>query len=63
MGKPSPSYVGLSVAQYISGGGQPGELKHLISLRKRKKFDSLSSGERKGKSPNLPDVKIAVVVW
>ena len=31
---------------------KPGELKHLSSRRKRKKFDSLSSGERKGKSPN-----------
>ena len=33
--------------------GEPGELKHLSSRRKRKKIvDFLSSGERKGKSPN-----------
>ena len=33
---------------------EPGELKHLSSRRKRKKaIDFLSSGERKGKSPNL----------
>ena len=33
--------------------GRPGELKHLSTLRKRKKiFDFLSSGERTGKSPN-----------
>ena len=32
---------------------EPGELKHLSSRRKRKKlFDVLSSGERKGQSPN-----------
>ena len=33
-----------------SRGGEPGELKHLISPRKRK--DSASSGERKRKSLN-----------
>ena len=33
--------------------GEPGELKHLSSRRKRKKtIDSVSSGERKRKSPN-----------
>ena len=32
---------------------EPGELKHLSTRRKRKKiFDFLSSGERKGKSLN-----------
>ena len=32
---------------------EPGELKHLSSRRKRKKtIDSVSSGERKPKSPN-----------
>ena len=32
---------------------EPGELKHLSSRRKRKKtIDSVSSGERKRKSPN-----------
>jgi hypothetical protein len=33
-----------------SGGGAPGELKHLSTPRKRK--DSPSSGERTGRSPN-----------
>ena len=33
--------------------GEPGELKHLSSRRKRKKiFDFQSSGERNGQSPN-----------
>jgi hypothetical protein len=35
------------------GRGQPGELKHLSTRRKRNQTrDSLSSGERKGRSPN-----------
>ena len=32
--------------------GERRELKHLSTSRKRKKVDSLSSGDRKGKSPN-----------
>ena len=32
-------------------------MKHLSTLRKRNQRDSLSSGERKGTSPNLLDVK------
>ena len=37
----------------IGAGREPGELKHLSSRRKRKKtIDSVSSGERKRKSPN-----------
>ena len=32
---------------------EPGELKHLSTLRKRNQRDSLSSGERNGNSPNL----------
>ena len=43
----------VSVHESIVYGGAPGELKHLITRRKRKKtIDSLSSGERKGKSLN-----------
>ena len=35
------------------GGGEPGELKHLSTRRKRKQTsDSASSGERKRRSPN-----------
>ena len=41
------------IHESIVYGGAPGELKHLITRRKRKKtIDSLSSGERKGKSLN-----------
>ena len=44
----------VAIHEYIVYGGEPGELKHLSTRRKRKKtIDFLSSGERKGKSPNL----------
>ena len=44
-----PSLHGESIAMQ----GEPGELKHLSTRRNRKKkFDFLSSGERKGKSLN-----------
>ena len=40
-------------SEYIAVRGEPGELKHLSTRRKRKKFiDFQSSGERNGKSPN-----------
>ena len=39
-------------AEYIGMQGEPGELKHLSSRRKRKNIDFQSSGERNGKSPN-----------
>ena len=43
----------MPYSQYITIRREPGELKHLSSRRKRKKvIDFLSSGERKGKSPN-----------
>ena len=48
----------VSMHESIVYGGEPGELKHLSSRRKRKKivnkftFDSGSSGERNRKSPN-----------
>ena len=35
-------------------GEEPGEVKHLSTRRKRNRRDTLSSGERKGHSPNLP---------
>ena len=42
------------MAEYIGHGRQRGELKHLSNRRKGKKtIDFLSSGERKGMSPNL----------
>ena len=41
-----------------------GELKHLSTLRSRKKvIDSVSSGERKRNSLNLIDVKLQGVVY
>ena len=41
----------VTIHEYIVYGGEPGELKHLSTRRKRKKtIDFLSSGERKGKS-------------
>ncbi len=49
LSKPQPLHV-----ESIGMQGEPGELKHLSTRRKRKKIDFLSSGERKGKSPNRP---------
>ena len=44
----------VSGTEYIGVGRQRGELKHLSTRRNRKKtLDFLSSGERKGTSPNL----------
>ena len=39
-------------AEFIGMQRRPGEVKHLSTQRKRNHRDSLSSGERKGKSPN-----------
>ena len=37
----------VTIHEYIVYGGEPGELKHLSTRRKRKKtIDFLSSGER-----------------
>lgn len=53
MRKLTASNIAVSVSEYIAYGREPGELKHLSTRRKRKKtIDFLSSGERKGKSPN-----------
>ena len=47
------SNVVLCIYEFIVYTGEPGELKHLITQRKRKKaIDSESSGERNRKSPN-----------
>ena len=47
------SNVVVSIDESIVNRGEPGELKHLITRRKRKKaIDSESSGERNWKSPN-----------
>src|SRR3989304_3386373 len=47
-GKPS-----TFLSEYIGQESERRELKHLSSARKRKRSDSLRSGERKGKSLNL----------
>ncbi len=53
MGKPSRSYVLLLYSEYIAIWGERGELKHLSTRRKRNQiWDSVSSGERKRRSPN-----------
>jgi hypothetical protein len=58
MGKPGGGYAPSS-----RKGSQPGELKHLSTRRKRnQKRDSLSSGERKGKSPNRGGLNLCGVV-
>lgn len=53
MGKPILAKPKISYPEYIGIGSERRELKHLSSARKRKRSDSLSSGERNGKSPNL----------
>ena len=53
MGKPGMRKLISSVSEHIRYGRERRELKHLSTCRKRKKvIDFLSSGERKGKSPN-----------
>ena len=54
MGKPNAQ--ALSWTEYIGPGSKPGEVKHLSIQRKRKRIDSLSSGERNGNSPNQTDL-------
>ena len=57
MGKPSTPKAYYSPLNKIGDERQPGEPKHPSNPRKRKKIDSLSSGERKGNSLNHPNVK------
>ena len=54
MGKPSMSYVMLSICEYIAyQEGTPGELKHLEYPEEEKENSiPLSSKERNGKNPN-----------
>jgi hypothetical protein len=42
----------LFYSEYIGVKSEPAELKHLSKQRKRKRSDSVSSGERKRISPN-----------
>ncbi len=48
LGKPK-----IFLSEFIGQKGERRELKHLSNVRKRKQSDSLSSGERKGKSLNF----------
>ena len=50
MGKPTEGYASVPYLEHIEVRRELGELKHLSSPRKRDY--SLSSGERKGRSPN-----------
>ena len=60
MGEPNCGNTQLLYSEYIAVWRRPGEVKHLSSQRNKKKqkvqiyldFDSLSSGERTGNSPN-----------
>ena len=50
MGKPAWGNACAASGEHIARRGEPGELKHLSTRRKRE--NSLSSGERKGRSLN-----------
>ncbi len=52
MGQPNVGNAALLPAEHIGGRRQAGEVKHLSTPRKGNQRDSLSSGERKGISPN-----------
>jgi hypothetical protein len=53
MGKPGRSYILSFITEYIGNKSERRELKHLSTYRNRNQFrDSVSSGERKRKSPN-----------
>jgi hypothetical protein len=52
MGKPAWGHAHAATGEHIARRGEPGELKHLSTRRNRN--HSLSSGERKGNSPNRP---------
>ena len=51
MGKPALGNARAIYGEHIAMDGELGEVKHLSTRRKRK--DSVSSGERKRRSPNL----------
>jgi hypothetical protein len=53
MGQPGRGNARSSCTESIGVRGERGEVKHLSTPRKRNQIrDSLSSGERTGKSPN-----------
>ena len=52
MGKPGGGHAPSRRSEYIGPSSKPREVNHLSTGRKRKKFDSVSSGERTRISPN-----------
>ena len=62
MGEPGFEKSKSSGLEYIGVGSKLGEVNHLSTRRKRKKFDFLSSGERNGNSPNPRRFGVAGVV-
>jgi hypothetical protein len=55
MGQPGAANPASFLAEFIGEEGERGEVKHLSTPRNRNQIrDSLSSGERTGKSPNCP---------
>jgi hypothetical protein len=52
MGQPDPGNAGSFFCSN-AGGGERREVKHLSTFRSRNRRDSLSSGERRGRSLNL----------
>ena len=52
MGEPDLEKSGSSAPESIGSRSELGEVNHLSTRRKRKKFDLLSSGERTGNSLN-----------
>jgi hypothetical protein len=59
-GETRPGKPRTSSSEYIGRGDERSELKHLSRTRKRKRSDSLSSGERTGNSPNSHHVIVCV---
>ena len=60
MGQPGRVYTLSFITEYIGNESERRELKHLSTCRKRNHCrDSVSSGERKRKSPN----QVSLLIW
>ena len=55
MGEPGPCHDGSSATEYIGCRSERGELKHLSTLRKRKRQERLLRQQLPGESRNHPD--------
>ncbi len=60
-GETHPGKPRIFLSEYIGQKGERRELNHLSNARKRKRSDSLSSGERTGRSPNLYHVSLCAL--